>query len=567
MDVFDGADLVAARVDASRHAQRLGHTVGALHEGHKDEVTAFVASVNGWAGDLDQAEDEQREEAALRIQQCWETDATMLDLRNLRLSTLPGGLWMLNRTYPGLRSGPQSRDRSIRHREAPEPEHASTGVRLRQLLLDGNRLRDLSDRIASLSSLRHLSIAHNRLTGLPDALKRLPTLSYLNVGANDLEALPDALGEMAALEVLRAHGCLLRWIPPSLGTLPLLRELDVSGNGLTTLPDAIRWLPTACVVRLHDNPLPERVRWALRVGPTAPIWMFDDKPPARFSRTLDEAAFVWLIAGADRCRGSLDAWRRIEDTHPAVARALTRWLDALGTLPEASNSDTRIAFRASVRDTLKQIEADASDLVRFFSHDVEAMAAEDAMTDAAATPAPGDDSVTVSADTDVDGRLGRRDVETRAQWARLTAALADGRDAAGASGTTHGADDADVARRDAPQDVFVVPGPMRDETGERALRRWIDRYVLAYPLLDCADVLHACRVAIDHSDRHGTLLPLPRAGSAQTCPPTESPQPIAPGLQVMSAEDLADCLRTVPSIAVGGLGVPRNRAERGNCIG
>ncbi|WP_347558677.1 leucine-rich repeat domain-containing protein [Robbsia sp. KACC 23696] len=514
-----------------------------------ENATTLQMSVERWAADAHQAADELRAEAALRILQCWETDATVLDLRDLRLSTLPPGLWMLSQRYPRRTPGMQGMpmcERSPaddRHTEPSQPSQPA--ARLRQLLLDGNCLRVLPERIACLSSLRHLSVAHNRLTSLPDALKRLPALSYLNVAANDLEGLPDALGEAVALEFLRADGCLLRWIPPSLGSLPLLRELDVSDNALTSLPDAIRWLPAACVVRLHDNPLPDRVRRALRDGPAAPVWMFDHRGAQPFSRTLDEAAFAWLIAGADRCRASLDVWQGIAARHPDVACALTRLLDDLGSLPEATNGDTRKAFRAAVRDVLKDIEAAPAGVIRFLAQ------AETAMPRRREAE-HGDLPVA----DDLPGEVARRRAAwTRTHWAGVCAAVPPKRQA----------DKTDIvwAPRKPLSDGDLTLGPACEER----LRTWIDNYVVAHPLLDCADVLHACRIVVGHFDRHAAVQSFPRPVLPALRSSAPAFLPLAPALHVMSEDDIVDCLRTVRTEGEDGHSLAGDCAERGNCIG
>lgn len=485
-----------------------------------------------WATDVNQGADEQREEAVLRIASCRVSGAPTLDLRNLRLSTLPTGLWSIDRQALA--------DVDALYENAACVAFGSAGSKrgsehvkghLRQLLLDGNRLRVLPDDIGRLVSLRHLSLAHNQLTTLPDALARLSALSHLNVAANDLECLPDALGEATALEILRADGCLLRWVAPSLGNLPLLREFDLSDNMLTSLPDAMRWLPAACVVRLYDNPLPMRVRRTLRDGPIAPIWLLDVSPPRIPSRTLEEAAFAWLIASADRCGGSLAFWRRLAADHPAAARALTTLLDELGALPEASNGDTRLALRASVRNALKKIETDASPVIDFLTQTASRKALRHGPDDLSAQ----DDNDGLSDDC-------RFAVWTRTRWMALCATQAAPCGVGNAE--DRGADL--VAPGEVPRPGPGAACPL-DSAAETTLRAWIDQFVLAHPLLDCADVLYACRMMMTNGAWRDRVRP-------QTAlSPSVALQLVAPALWVMTEDDFADCARalgqTVPSVA------------------
>ena len=179
---------------------------------------------------------------------------------------------------------------------------------LQTLVLAGNDLVEVSERIGNLRNLRMLDLGHNRLRGIPDSigdieglsdflylhdnqltdlpasLTRLDKLRYLNISQNAFEILPEAVTGMVGLIELRVTDNRLTSLPPSIARLARLRELHLRNNRLTTLPAAVGSLAELRQIDLRGNPittLPESLlklprlekldlRWVSTLGP--PKW-------------------------------------------------------------------------------------------------------------------------------------------------------------------------------------------------------------------------------------------------------------------------------------------------------
>lgn len=97
-----------------------------------------------------------------------------LDLSDLRLNSLPAGLWEISD--------------------------------LEDLSLAGNDLRQIVADLGSLKALKRLVVAGNRLRGLPPTVGQLHALDGLWAHGNAIEQLPEEVGQLQGLRTLSLAG-------------------------------------------------------------------------------------------------------------------------------------------------------------------------------------------------------------------------------------------------------------------------------------------------------------------------------------------------------------------------
>lgn len=153
----------------------------ALRDAPAARQACLEAALRTW---VQQAPDEQREEAAQRILACAAKGATTLSLHGFGLTALP----------PVIASLTQLRRLRL-------PGNALTSVppevkaleKLEVLELDGNRITALPRWITGLPALRVISANDNRIDTYPWVARKLPHLAYLWLENNAIPELPDEL--------------------------------------------------------------------------------------------------------------------------------------------------------------------------------------------------------------------------------------------------------------------------------------------------------------------------------------------------------------------------------------
>ena len=146
------------------------------------------------------------------------------------------------------------------------PEDLSGLTNLRVLTLGNNRLSALPQSIGELAALEELYIGANQLTEVPDEIGNLERLETFQLTRNQVRALPSTVGRWTSLRHLAVESNQLTELPPEVGQMTELIELGVSNNQLRSLPKELADLPNLEVVRIHDNPLPERLIQAAKTG-------------------------------------------------------------------------------------------------------------------------------------------------------------------------------------------------------------------------------------------------------------------------------------------------------------
>ena len=131
------------------------------------------------------------------------------------------------------------------------PLNATTFTALKQLILSGNQLSDLSDSpILELHSLRDLDLSHNEIDKLPvDAFGALVHLQSLRLSANKIESISDLhlFPGLCSLETLELDHNKMGHLDANdivSSRLPKLCALSLSDNKISKLLHSGTWTPS-----------------------------------------------------------------------------------------------------------------------------------------------------------------------------------------------------------------------------------------------------------------------------------------------------------------------------------
>ena len=188
------------------------------------QFEAFENQIHNWFDNECENDPENSEnlaEAVRRITLCYHNMSITLDLRGLRLRTLPNELFQLRF--------------------------------LTNLNLSNNRLEIISPEIANLQSLRELDLRYNQLTTLPDEFVQISSLDSLTLCENSFREFPSAILNNRFLSYLDLSSNQLTTLPREINRLSNLFNLDLGSNQLTTLPDEFEELHSLACLTLSDN--------------------------------------------------------------------------------------------------------------------------------------------------------------------------------------------------------------------------------------------------------------------------------------------------------------------------
>jgi len=239
------------------------------------QILSLENEVLNWAG-----RDANRQVAAERIMTFMTGTGNTLDLKSLRLTSLPDifdntqmkdRLHRLDLSSNQLTSLPESittltrlKILKVHYNELTSiPESIGRLTFLTELHLYSNQLTSLPASIEMLTSLRYLSVFYNQLISLPASIERLTSLELLEVSYNQLTSLPASIGRLTSLTELHVSHNQLTSLPASIGRLTSLTELHVSHNQLTSLPESIVRLSSLRKIDISINyalqPVPRTV--------------------------------------------------------------------------------------------------------------------------------------------------------------------------------------------------------------------------------------------------------------------------------------------------------------------
>jgi internalin A len=186
------------------------------------------------------------QEALRRIREAEQDGATLLDLSDLELTTLPpeiGSLATLKALY------------LQRNELSALPSEIGSLTALHTLDLGDNQLSVFPAEIGSLTALQTLDLSDNQFSVFPAEINSLTVLLTLDLSGNELSVLPAEIGSLAALQAFYLQGNQLSVVPAEIGSLTALQALDLDGNQLSVLPVEVGSLAKLQTLDLRDNQL------------------------------------------------------------------------------------------------------------------------------------------------------------------------------------------------------------------------------------------------------------------------------------------------------------------------
>ncbi|RLN71867.1 hypothetical protein BBJ28_00006722 [Nothophytophthora sp. Chile5] len=122
--------------------------------------------------------------------------------------------------------------------------------------LDLSKFVALYFQLGKLYKLRELGLEGNKLTQLPEALASLSHLEILRLESNQLQALPSQIGTITiSLKTLSAHSNQITELPASFGALTSLLTLDLKKNCIRSTGEAFVQLASIKYIDLRQNEL------------------------------------------------------------------------------------------------------------------------------------------------------------------------------------------------------------------------------------------------------------------------------------------------------------------------
>ena len=186
----------------------------------------------------------QVEEAALRIEEARRSNALILDLSKLDLTTIPDSLAHLA----------QLRDLNLSYNQLTAiPDSVAQHKLLQNLNLSGNQITAIPDSLTQLTQLQLLFLSDNQITAIPDSLAQLRLLRFLFLFHNQIAAIPDSLAQLQLLETLHLSRNQITTIPNSLAQLAQLRSLHLPYNRITAIPDFLAQLAQLQTLEFSGN--------------------------------------------------------------------------------------------------------------------------------------------------------------------------------------------------------------------------------------------------------------------------------------------------------------------------
>lgn len=179
------------------------------------------------------------------IKQAKEKKLSVLDLRGLNLTEIPGEVFEL------------------------------TG--LQRLNLSNNHLTKLTREIVSLKNLKALYLANNRITGLPGEIYQLIGLEALGLGGNRFNQFPAGIVQLKNLKQLYFWGYNLDEFPREIFEIKNLQILDLGRNQFIQLPKEIMQLKNLQVLYLPKNKFTQLPKEIAKLNKLQRLYLYNNQ--------------------------------------------------------------------------------------------------------------------------------------------------------------------------------------------------------------------------------------------------------------------------------------------------
>lgn len=126
---------------------------------------------------------------------------------------------------------------------------------LEYLDIGNNKLSDISEDLAKLSSLKELHAEDNCISKIEEGILGLSNLRLLRLSNNRIEVLPSSIGRLGNLEKLLLEGNKLSNLPQEIVSLRKLNYLNLRGNNISSVTEALGDMPELQTLILSSNEL------------------------------------------------------------------------------------------------------------------------------------------------------------------------------------------------------------------------------------------------------------------------------------------------------------------------
>lgn len=221
---------------------------------------------------------------------------------------------------------------------------------LTSLNLQGNRLSNICESIATLKHLKHLNLSSNNLTEIPSRLCDITTLVELDLSFNHITTLPDSIGQLNKLERLSmSNNDLVKRLPESFSDLVSLKELDIRYNKLQNI-DILAKLPKLDTLYCSKNSVYSFEDSFARLK----LFYFDRNPITRIS--LNEAHYNLAVLNLSKAKLTVLSEKML-DKIPMVEK-LVLDKNHLVTLPPQIGSLKKLISLSIVSNNLSALPAE-----------------------------------------------------------------------------------------------------------------------------------------------------------------------------------------------------------------
>ncbi len=152
---------------------------------------------------------------------------------------------------------PGINDHSFKFYLVEIPEIIGNLKNLKNITLNGSKIKTLPNTLKKLTSLEKLNLSNNKFQFIPDEIKNIKSLKKLNFAWNRIQKISRSLKDLKNLEELDLESNALIKIPKTICEIKSLKKLNLSNNSLNEVPKSINLLKNLRALNLYRNNLTE----------------------------------------------------------------------------------------------------------------------------------------------------------------------------------------------------------------------------------------------------------------------------------------------------------------------